>query len=137
MLLLNGHLLPTAALPLPNRGFTFGDGFFETLIFAGGQLRFGVQHFARMQAAAAALYLELPEALASAEQLELEMGRLAAANELTAARVRLQIWRAGGASTPRKHPPPNGWQRRLPSCRMKLQLRGWPLRWARTPSILL
>ncbi|TYZ08420.1 aminotransferase class IV [Hymenobacter lutimineralis] len=96
MLLLNGHLLPTAPLALPNRGFTFGDGFFETLILVGGRLRFGAQHFARMQAAAAALYLELPEALASAEQLEQEMTRLATANELPAARIRLQIWRAGG-----------------------------------------
>ncbi|MBG8556226.1 aminotransferase class IV [Hymenobacter guriensis] len=96
MLLLNGHLRPTAALSLPNRGFTFGDGFFETLIFAGGRLHFGAHHFARMQAAAAALYLELPKALASAEQLEQGMGHLAAANELTAARVRLHIWRAGG-----------------------------------------
>ena len=27
------------ALPLPNRGLAFGDGFFETLIFATGRLR--------------------------------------------------------------------------------------------------
>ena len=60
MLLLNGHLLPTAALPLPNRGLSFGDGFFETLIFADGRLRYAADHHARMQRAAAALHLTLP-----------------------------------------------------------------------------
>jgi len=96
MLLLNNHLLPTTALPLPNRGFTFGDGFFETLIFADGRLRLATDHWARMQAAAAALYLKLPAALASAEQLEQEVRRLATANQLPAARLRLHLWRAGG-----------------------------------------
>ena len=96
MLLHNGHLLPTAALPLPNRGLSFGDGFFETLVFAGGRLRYAADHFARMQQAAAALYLALPAALASAELLEMEMARLAQANALPAARLRLQLWRGGG-----------------------------------------
>jgi branched-subunit amino acid aminotransferase/4-amino-4-deoxychorismate lyase len=96
MILLNSELLPTATLPLPNRGFSFGDGFFETLIFLDGRLRFAPDHWARMQAAAEALYLELPAALASAEQLAAEMMRLAQANDLPAARLRLHIWRAGG-----------------------------------------
>ena len=83
-------------LPLPNRGLAFGDGFFETLIFTEGQLRLAADHFARMRQAASALYITLPTELASAEALETTLARLAAANHLPAARLRLQLWRAGG-----------------------------------------
>ena len=96
MLLHNGHLLPTTTLPLPNRGFTFGDGFFETLLVVAGHLRYAADHLARMQQAAAALYLALPTALATAEALESTLVSLATANELPAARVRLNLWRSGG-----------------------------------------
>ena len=96
MLLFNDNLLPTVALPLPNRGLAFGDGFFETLIFAAGRLRLAPDHLARMQQAATALYLTLPAALATAEALETTLARLAQANVLPAARLRLQLWRAGG-----------------------------------------
>ncbi|TGE13937.1 aminotransferase class IV [Hymenobacter elongatus] len=96
MLLLNNHLLPTATLPLPNRGLAFGDGFFETLIYEESRLRYRTHHAARMQQAAAALYLTLPAALATAEALERTLRRLAEANSLPAARLRVQLWRAGG-----------------------------------------
>ncbi len=96
MLLYNNALLPTAALPLPNRGLAFGDGFFETLIFTEGRLRLAAGHLARMQRAAAALHLALPPALATATALEATLARLAAAHGLPAARLRLQLWRAGG-----------------------------------------
>ena len=96
--LLNNELLAEAllVLPLPNRGMAFGDGFFETLIFAKNRLRLATDHHARMRQAAAALYLTLPAALASPEALEATLARLATANHLPAARVRLQLWRAGG-----------------------------------------
>ncbi|TDN39307.1 hypothetical protein E4631_15440 [Hymenobacter sp. UV11] len=96
MLLYNNKLLATATLPLPNRGLAFGDGFFETLIFMAGRLRLVTDHLARMQQAAATLHLELPTALATAEALQTTLARLAIANELPAARLRLQLWRAGG-----------------------------------------
>ncbi|MDO7849276.1 aminotransferase class IV [Hymenobacter sp. M29] len=96
MLLLNNDLLPTAALPLPNRGLAFSDGFFETLIFANGRLRLAADHHARMRRAAAALYLALPAALATPEVLETTLARLAVANHLPTARLRLQQWRTGG-----------------------------------------
>ena len=83
-------------LPLPNRGLAFGDGFFETLVFTGSRLRLAADHHARMLQAAAALYLTLPAALASPEALEATLARLAAANNLPDARLRLQLWRAGG-----------------------------------------
>ncbi len=97
-LIFNGELVAAAGLglPLPNRGLAFGDGFFETLIFADGRLRYANLHLARMRQAAAALYLALPEALASAAALETTLAELAAANNLPAARLRLQLWRGGG-----------------------------------------
>ena len=72
MLLYNGRLLPETgfALPLPNRGLFFNDGFFETLVWADRGLRYRELHAARMQRAAAALSLDLPPALASAANLE-------------------------------------------------------------------
>jgi branched-subunit amino acid aminotransferase/4-amino-4-deoxychorismate lyase len=98
MMLFNGELVESQnfALPLPNRGLAFGDGFFETLIFAEGRLRLAAGHLARMQQAATALYLTLPAALATAEGLAATLAGLAAANHLPAARLRLQLWRAGG-----------------------------------------
>ena len=96
MLLLNNQLVAALALPLPNRGLAFGDGFFETLIYTEGVLHHAADHAARMQQAAAALYLELPAALASAKALKATLARLAAANQLPSARLRLQCWRAGG-----------------------------------------
>ena len=96
MLLLNNELLLTAALPLPNRGLAFGDGFFETLIFADDRVRRAADHPARMQRAGAALYFTLPAPLATAEALETTLTHLAQANHLAASRLRLQLWRAGG-----------------------------------------
>ena len=96
MLLLNDQLVTAASLVLPNRGLAFGDGFFETLIWADHGLRLAADHHARMQRAAAALYLTLPAPLATAEALEATLARLVAAHQLPAARLRLQLWRAGG-----------------------------------------
>ena len=96
MLLYNNEPLPAATLPLPNRGLSFGDGFFETLIFTSGRLRLAADHCQRMHRAAAALYLTLPVALATPEALEATLASLAIANHLPAARLRLQFWRTGG-----------------------------------------
>ena len=99
----NDHLLEEASfrLPLPNRGLAFGDGFFETLVFTAGHLRLAADHLARMQRASEALYLNLPEALATAAALEATLARLMQANALPDARLRLQLWRAGtGRYTP-------------------------------------
>ena len=102
-LLFNNELVEVAAfgLPLPNRGLAFGDGFFETLIWENQRLRLAPDHHARMQLAAAALYLTLPAELSSAEALTNTLARLVDAHNLPAARLRLQVWRAGaGRYTP-------------------------------------
>jgi branched-subunit amino acid aminotransferase/4-amino-4-deoxychorismate lyase len=98
VVLLNGELVEAAHLAVgwPNRGLAFGDGFFETLIFSDQRLRLAADHAARMQQAAAMLYLALPAPLATAEALAATLTRLAVANHLPAARLRLQVWRSGG-----------------------------------------
>ena len=102
MLLYNGRLLPETgfALPLPNRGLFFNDGFFETLVWADRGLRYRELHAARMQRAAAALSLDLPPALASAANLERTLTALITADG-SPTRLRLQLWRSGtGLYTP-------------------------------------
>lgn len=96
--LFNGELAEAAqlTLALPNRGLAFGDGFFETLVFSNQELRLATDHATRMQQAAAALYLTLPAPLATPEALAATLGRLAEANQLLAARLRVQLWRSGG-----------------------------------------
>ncbi|WP_092741945.1 aminotransferase class IV [Hymenobacter psychrophilus] len=98
MMFLNNELLPAACLPLPNRGLLFNDGFFETLVWAEGGLRYGPQHLARMQRVAAVLALPLPPALATPAALAATLGRLVAAQPQPAQpqRLRLQLWRPGG-----------------------------------------
>jgi branched-subunit amino acid aminotransferase/4-amino-4-deoxychorismate lyase len=97
-LLFNGTLLEadSVALPFPNRGLAFGDGFFETLIFSHNQLHLAADHVARMQRAATALHLVLPTPLATADALENTLTQLVVAQGLPAARLRLQLWRTGG-----------------------------------------
>jgi branched-subunit amino acid aminotransferase/4-amino-4-deoxychorismate lyase len=97
-LLFNGVLIDTneVTLPLPNRGLAFSDGFFETLIYSQNKLHLVAEHAARMQHAAAALYLVLPTPLATAEALERTLAQLVATQKLPAARLRLQLWRSGG-----------------------------------------
>ncbi len=101
VLLYNGQLHPDDhfALPLPNRGLYFNDGFFETMVWARGTLRYLPYHWQRLQAAAAALGFALPPELASAQALASTIERLVrqhAEYATAAARVRLQLWRGGG-----------------------------------------
>lgn len=100
MLLHNGQLHSEAdfALPLPNRGLFFNDGFFETMVWAAGTVRYLPHHLARMQQAATALGLQLPAALSTAQALTATLGRLVAAQAPFSPeyRIRLQLWRGGG-----------------------------------------
>lgn len=96
--LFNGELVAAEPMGLgwPNRGLAFGDGFFETLVFTAGHLRLAADHHARMRQAAAALHLMLPAPLATPAAFKTTLARLAQANGLPTARLRLQFWRAGG-----------------------------------------
>jgi branched-subunit amino acid aminotransferase/4-amino-4-deoxychorismate lyase len=99
LILLDGELLPASdlALPWPNRGLQFNDGFFETLVCAAGVVRWLAEHHARMRAAAAALHLELPAVLSTPPGLGRTLTEFAAACGVPdPVRLRLQLWRAGG-----------------------------------------
>lgn len=98
LLLYNGDLLPATgfALPLPNRGLFFNDGFFETMVWAETGLRYLPHHLHRMQRAAAALGLDLPEELSTGAALSATLGQLAQASQAPLVRLRLQLWRSGG-----------------------------------------
>lgn len=103
MLLFNNLFLSEqdVQIPITNRAFQYNDGFFETVMVVGGELRFWRDHQERMQEAAVALKLELPEAFVSGE-LEEQLIRLAhRENVFDYGRLKLKVWRSGaGLYTP-------------------------------------
>lgn len=105
---LNGRLLAGAddRLSVLDRGFTLGDGVFETMRASGPRLLWLADHLARLRAGAAVLGIDVPlDDTAIAEGLA---GLLAAAAEESAAlRLTLSrgpaargLWPGGAAPTP-------------------------------------
>ncbi|WP_029009652.1 aminotransferase class IV [Azospirillum halopraeferens] len=99
---LNGRLMAAAEARIDpaDRGFTLGDGLFETLRVAGGRVCHGDRHLARLSAGARVLDLPVPygpDALAAA------MAALIAARGLEDGVLRLTLSRGTGA---RGVPPP-------------------------------
>lgn len=95
MVFLNGHLLPQdeALVSAADRGFTLGDGLFETIkVRSGRPLRLEA-HLARLRAGAALLRLELPS---SGDELAAAMTAVLDANGLTDAVLRLTVSRGPG-----------------------------------------
>ncbi|MBX9403206.1 aminotransferase class IV [Lysobacter sp. BMK333-48F3] len=56
----NGAMRQGAAIEPGDRGFTLGDGLFETLRWSGGEARHLQRHLARLRAGAAFLDIPLP-----------------------------------------------------------------------------
>lgn len=79
---------------LADRGLLLGDGAFETFRIEAGRARRWPRHFARLQAAAAALGLRLPQAVGPG--LGEIAAELAARNGLAAAAARLTLSRGQG-----------------------------------------
>ncbi|MHA6247906.1 aminotransferase class IV [Pontibacter sp. CAU 1760] len=106
LLLYNNQLLPEDVFRLPdsNRAFQYGDGFFETILVQEGKLRFWEHHLQRMQEAATALQVELPNYFF---QPSFPYGLLALAHKQRASeygRLKLKVWRAGkGLYTPERN----------------------------------
>ncbi|GAN79945.1 aminotransferase class IV [Acidocella aminolytica] len=92
---LNGQLIPAveALIPASDRGFTLGDGLFETLCLQGGVVRDVPAHFARLAAGAKLLRLPLPFHAAAMDAILTET---AAANHLTEGGLRLTVTRGTG-----------------------------------------
>ncbi len=88
-------------LPIQNRGFLYGDGFFETIVFANNELKYFNAHYARLCKAAKASNIILPASM-SLENLEKQLVALIDKNELEGMqRIRITCWRSGlGLYTP-------------------------------------
>lgn len=92
---LNGRLRPAqeATIPVTDRGFTLGDGLFETLRLQGGAPQDVPAHFARLAAGAALLRLPLPF---DAGGMAAMLSTTAAANRLADGGLRLTLTRGTG-----------------------------------------
>jgi branched-chain amino acid aminotransferase len=93
---LNGAILDAAAARIDpaDRGFTLGDGLFETIRVAGGKPVFWSAHCARLRAGAAVLGITVPYHDAALARAILD---LLAANSLTEAAFRLTLTRGPAA----------------------------------------
>jgi branched-subunit amino acid aminotransferase/4-amino-4-deoxychorismate lyase len=86
-----------ALLRTDNRGFRYGDGLFETMLFRGGRIRLGQYHFERLVGGMRLLGLEFQQAF-DRTMLERLIGELCAVNGLDSgvpARVRVTVFRGG------------------------------------------
>jgi branched-chain amino acid aminotransferase len=91
----NGHLVKAAEVRIDptDRGFTLGDGLFETLLWTGREIRFFEDHMARLGHGANQLGFTIPFSIT-----ELENGLLALAHAsgLMRAALRLMVTRGVG-----------------------------------------
>ncbi|MFO1013215.1 MAG: aminotransferase class IV [Caulobacteraceae bacterium] len=79
-------------IPEDDRGFTLGDGLFETILSRGGLLMHAEAHLARMAAGCAVLGLPAPDASDILEEAEAAL----AASRLSGARAAVRVtWTAG------------------------------------------
>jgi branched-chain amino acid aminotransferase/4-amino-4-deoxychorismate lyase len=97
-LLYNNQLLEDKELrlPLTNRAFQYNDGFFETYIIREGKLFFWEDHVKRMQEAASALQLQLPESFIAPDFARKLLHLAKSQQALNLGRLKLKVWRAGG-----------------------------------------
>ena len=93
---LNEELVPLsqARVSVNDRGFLYGDGFFETLRAAEGRLLFLAEHLARLRASAQAFRIPWPQGFSWEERL----GQLLAANGLERGLARVKILYTRGAA---------------------------------------
>lgn len=92
---LNGKIMDAgaASVPLGDRGFTLGDGLFETLGVHKGRILRLKGHIARLRASLAAIRLDLP---LSDVDLVARLAEVVAANSLTEGSLRVTITRGSG-----------------------------------------
>jgi branched-chain amino acid aminotransferase len=93
---LNDNLIPRdqARVSVDDRGFLYGDGFFETLRAEAGKPLFFGEHLERLYASARAFRLPLDESLPWEERL----GEVLAANGLNRGTARVKILVSRGAA---------------------------------------
>jgi len=127
---LNEELIPQeqALVSVNDRGFLYGDGFFETLRATEGRPQFLREHLARLQASARAFHIPFPENVSWEERL----GRVLAANGLEQglARVKILLTRgtASGLGLPEQSRPTLViWAQAYTPPTPEEYARGWPL----------
>ena len=96
---IDGHR--EAALPLPDRGLDFGDGLFETLLFAQGQLFYPELHLDRLQVGLKVL--GFPDCIDTARVHLNKVATYLLSSNIVRATVRLTVTRGSG---PRGYAPP-------------------------------
>jgi branched-subunit amino acid aminotransferase/4-amino-4-deoxychorismate lyase len=88
------------SLPLQNRAFQYGDGLFETMRFQEGRILFLEDHLQRLSTGLEVLQMKLPADFTMHYVAE-AIAQLVEVNQLSKARIRLQVWRkSGGLYTP-------------------------------------
>lgn len=97
-LLLNEKIFPADALLISpaNRSFRYGDGFFETMKYANGQLVLQQLHFERLFASLDAMYFKKPFFLSPDFLLNKINALIAKNNHKGNVRVRVNIFRGNG-----------------------------------------
>lgn len=102
LLIHNFELTPVEkfTVKVDNRAFLYGDGVFETIIYANGILRFWNDHWERLQQGIDTLGMRCTSDF-NAQYLQTSIIKLIEANTLTTARVKISVWRKpGGLYTP-------------------------------------
>jgi branched-chain amino acid aminotransferase len=82
-----------ATIPIADRGFTLGDGLFETMLWTGDTVRFFRDHMARLSYSAAILGYDIPY---NADQIEAALTELASDAQGACAIIRLTLTRGSG-----------------------------------------
>ena len=100
----NGSLIPSgsASLEVSNRGFQYGDGIFETIIFRKKEIMFLDEHWERISEGIMDLKLNFPFAKKDFQRTLLELLEV---NGLMgqSARMKFYIWRKAGGLYPPEH----------------------------------
>ncbi|MCB0762324.1 MAG: aminotransferase class IV [Flavobacteriales bacterium] len=104
--LFNGNLIngDGAVVPLSNRAFRYGDGFFETIRVINGTARFVQHHYERVLDSAKAFHMILPSDF-TLEHFQSQLNNLAAENGIEGGgRIRITFCRkSGGLFAPSTH----------------------------------
>ena len=127
---LNEALVPLdqALVSVNDRGFLYGDGFFETLRAEDGRILFLPEHLARLKASAQAFRIPFPKKFS----WERRLGRVLAANGLERGLARLKILltrgEAAGLGLPRETWPTLViWAQPYCPPSPEEYVRGWPV----------
>jgi branched-subunit amino acid aminotransferase/4-amino-4-deoxychorismate lyase len=100
------HIVDPAnsGLPHPNRGFLYGDGLFETIIFSDGRVKYLQDHFDRIAGGCRTFSLALPDYF-KIDYLDEAIRKLIEKNGLAEpVRIKLVVWRrSGGLYEPDRH----------------------------------